>query len=172
MKKNIGILLILVLFGFSLNGQSQQKFKFGHINSQLLLKSMPENDSAQVHLQQYAKELQDQMDAMQVEYNKKAQELQDQGANLTELIKKTKLQELQDIQKRIQEFQNTAQQEMQKKQAALLQPIIDKANKAIKEVAQENEFTYIFDISRGTILYYSDQSQDIMPLVKKKLGIH
>ncbi len=171
MKKSIGILLVMVLFGFSLIGQAQQKFRFGHINSQMLLKSMPENDSAQAHLQRYAKELQNQMDVMQVEYNKKAQELSDQEATLTDLIKKTKLQELQDIQRRIQEFQTTAQQDMQKKQGELLQPIIDKANNAIKEVAQENGFTYIFDISRGTILYFSDQSQDILSLVQKKLGI-
>lgn len=170
MKKSIGIFLVLALFTYGLTAHTQN-FKFGHINSQELLKSMPENDSAQAQLQRYAKQLQDQLDAMQVEYNKKAQEFQDQQNNLTDLIKKTKLQELQDIQKRIQDFQSTAQQGMQQKQASLLQPIIDKANKAIKEVAEENGFTYIFDISRGTILYYSEQSQDIMPLVKKKLGL-
>ncbi|HHJ11420.1 MAG TPA: OmpH family outer membrane protein [Bacteroidetes bacterium] len=171
MKKSISVILVLVLFGWGLSAQAQQKFKFGHINSQELLQAMPENDSAQAHLQRFAKELQDQYDAMQVEYNKKAQEFQDQQNNLTDLIKKTKLEELQHIQQTMQEFQTNAQQEMQKKQAEVLQPIIDKANQAIKEVAQENGFTYIFDISRGTILYFSDQSIDILPLVKKKLGI-
>ncbi len=60
---------------------------------------------------------------------------------------------------------------MQKKQQEMLQPIIDKANNAIKEVARENGFIYIFDIAGGTILYYSEKSVDILPLVKKKLGI-
>ncbi len=171
MKKSISILLVLLLFGWGLTVQAQQKYKFGHINSQELLQSMPENDSAQAKLQRFAKELQDQFDAMQVEYNKKFQEFQDQQNNLTDLIKKTKMEELSHIQQTMQDFQANAQQEMQKKQAELLQPVIDKANQAIKEIAQENGFTYIFDISRGTILYFSDQSVDILPMVKKKLGI-
>ncbi len=171
MKKSILVLVVLILLGWGMNAQAQQNYKFGHINSQELMKAMPENDSAQAKLQHFAKQLQDEFNAMQVEYNKKAQDFQQQQNNLTDLIKKTKLQELDDIQKRMQDFQNNAQQQMQQKQAELLQPIIDKANQAIKEVAQENGFTYIFDISRGTILYYSDQSIDILPLVKKKLGI-
>ena len=172
MKKSISILFTLVLMGGSLIAQTtQQKYKFGHINSQELMKAMPENDSAQAKLKRFAKQLQDEYNAMQVEYNKKAQEFQNQQNNLTDLIKKTKLQELDDLQKRMQDYQATAQQDMQQKQAELLQPIINKANQAIKDVAQENGFIYIFDISRGTILYFSDQSVDILPMVKKKLGI-
>jgi outer membrane protein len=38
-------------------------------------------------------------------------------------------------------------------------------------VARENGFTYIFDLSRGSVIYFSEQSEDILPLVKKKLGL-
>ncbi len=170
MKRSIVFLMIVTLavIGSSLRAQN---LKFGHINSQELLKAMPENDSAQVQLQRYAKQLQDQMDELQVEYNRKLQDYQAQQDQLTDLIRKTKEQDLIDLQKKIQDFQVAAQQDMQKKQQEMLQPIIDKANNAIKEVARENGFIYIFDVAGGTILYYSEKSVDILPLVKKKLGI-
>ncbi len=162
--------MVVALAGMGFSVQAQE-LKFGHINSQELLKAMPENDSAQAQLQRYAQQLQDQMDALQVEYNRKLQDYQAQQGQLTDLIRKTKEQELIDMQKNIQNFQAEAQQDMQKKQQELLQPIIDKANNAIKEVARENGFIYIFDVAGGMILYYSEKSVDILPLVKKKLGI-
>jgi len=170
MKRSIVFIMIVALAGMGMSLRAQN-LKFGHINSQELLKSMPENDSAQAQLQRFVKQLQDQMDELQVEYNKKLQDYQAQQDQLTDLIRKTKEQELMNLQKNIQDFQAAAQQEMQKKQQELLQPIIDKANNAIKEVARENGFIYIFDVSAGTILYYSEKSVDILPMVKKKLGI-
>ncbi len=170
MKRSIVFLMIVALAGMGISLQAQN-LKFGHINSQELLKAMPENDSAQAQLQRFAQQLQDQMDELQVEYNRKLQDYQAQQDQLTDLIRKTKEQDLIDLQKKIQDFQAAAQQEMQKKQQEMLQPIIDKANNAIKEVARENGFIYIFDIAGGTILYYSEKSVDILPLVKKKLGI-
>ena len=170
MKKIITSVFVL-LFLISGTGLYAQNLKFGHINSQELLLAMPENDSAQAQLERFANQLQTQMEAMQNELNTKYQDYLNQQEQLTDLIRQTKEEEIQQLQERIQNFQNTAQQEMQKKQNELMTPIINKANEAIKAVARENGFIYIFDISRGTILYFSDKSQDILPLVKQKLGI-
>lgn len=148
-----------------------QNFKFGHINSQELLSLMPERDSAQLTLEGYAKQLEDQLEIMNVEYNNKVQAYLAEQDNFTDLIKTTKEQELTDLQERIQGFQSTAQQDIQQKEAALIQPIIDKAEAAIKEVAKEEGFTYVFDLARGSILYFSELSEDILPLVKLRLGI-
>ena len=53
-----------------------------------------------------------------------------------------------------------------------MQPVLQKAEKAIKDVAKENGFTYIFDLARGPIIYFDEtMSIDILPLVKAKLGI-
>jgi len=169
--KNYLRLSIVVVFLLIGTTSFAQNLKFGHINSQELLSLMPERDSAQVVLENYAQQLEDQLETMQVEYNNKVQQYLANQENYTDLIKQTKEQELTDLQERIQGFQNTAQQTIQQKEAQLIQPIIDKAEKAIKEVAEEQGFTYIFDLARGTILYFSDASQDILPLVKAKLNI-
>jgi outer membrane protein len=71
---------------------------------------------------------------------------------------------------RIQEFQENAEKKLQDRQQEVLKPIIDRAKKAIEDVAKENGYTYIFDTSVGALLYQQD-SEDILPLVKKKLGL-
>ena len=89
---------------------------------------------------------------------------------MTDLIRKTKEQELTDLRQRIETYQQNAQQKLQEKEKELLQPIIDRAKQAIADVAKENGYTYIFDTNAGTLLYQQD-SDDIMALVKKKLGL-
>jgi len=164
----LSIVLVFLLIGTT---SFAQNLKFGHINSQELLSLMPERDSAQLTLENYATQLEEQLETMQVEYNTKVQQYLANQENYTDLIKQTKEQELADMQERIQGFQTTAQQEIQQKEAQLIQPIIDKAEQAIKDVAEEEGFTYIFDLARGSILYFSETSQDILPLVKIKLNI-
>jgi len=88
----------------------------------------------------------------------------------SELIKTTKQKELQDLNDRIQTFQSTAQEDWQNKENELLTPLFNKAKKGIEDVAKENGYTYIFDTSGGVLLYF-EPTDDIAPLVKKKLGI-
>ncbi len=172
MKNYLKITLIVIVLMSGVSMFAQNNFKFGHINSQELISSMPEYDSAQVALQNFAKGLQDQAEVMQVEYNKKLQDYQAEMNNLTELIRQTKEEELMSIQQRIQSFNQSAQQNMQTKQGEVMQPIIEKAQKAIKDVGAENDFTYIYDIAGGSILYFSADSEDVLPLVRKKLGMN
>ena len=78
--------------------------------------------------------------------------------------------ELADLQSRIAGFQQKAQQDLQGKQQEFLQPIVDKAKTAIKEIAKENAYTIVLN-SIEDVLLYNEGAEDIMPLVKKKLGI-
>jgi outer membrane protein len=163
-------IMIAVLFICAAN-VSAQNLKFGHINSQTLLMAMPERDSAEVKLKKYANELQEQIETLQVEFNKKYQDYNQKMATFTDAIRDMKEKELRDLQQRSQEFEQTAQQDYQRQQGELMKPIVDKANEAIQKVAKANGFIYIFDVSTGAVSYFSDQSIDILPLVKKELGI-
>ncbi len=167
MKK---LLLAVIICGFMVPAMAQVKIKLGHIDSMELLQAMPARDSAQKILQDYSKVLETQLVAMQKEMEKKYQEYQTNGATWTQSILQLKQQELQDLQARIEAFQQSAQKDLKEKETELLKPIIDKAKKAIEDVAKENGYTYIFDSSVGVLLY-SESSDDIMALVKKKLNL-
>jgi len=159
---------IISVAGVKANAQS---LKFGHINSQELLTAMPDRDSAEAKLKKYTTTLQDQIEELQVEFNKKYQAYIQQRATFSEAIREMKEKELSEMQQRAQEFQQTAEQDYQRYQAETMKPVIEKADAAIKKVAKANNFTYVFDTGTGTLLYFSEQSVDLLPLVKKELGI-
>jgi len=172
MKNTIKSLALIAILLVSVNFASAQKnYKFGHINSNEFISIMPDKAIAQKELQVYAKQLEDQLGAMQTELETKYNEYLTQEGTLTKLVKDTRQKELNDLNSRIQEFQTTAQESYQQKEAELLQPIMDKANDAIQSVGKENGFTYIFDVGIGALVFFSEDSEDILPLVKAKLGI-
>lgn len=170
MKKLVKLTAFVIMAFCAMNVNAQSKLKLGHINSDSLLKLMPGRDSAYAKIQNEVKTYQTQYQAMQTEYETKSQDYQTNLATMSALIKSTKEAELQDLQQRMEKFQTSAQEALQKKQTELLQPIIDKAKKAIEDVAKENGYSYVFDSALGSLLYMGG-GEDIMPLVKKKLNI-
>jgi outer membrane protein len=93
------------------------------------------------------------------------------GTDASEIKKNAKIAEIQDMQQRIQNYQQTAQGQLQQKQTEVLKPVFDKAEAAIGEVAKEKGLIYVFDIGTKVVLYKSNESMDVFPLVKTKLGI-
>ena len=165
MKK---ILLLSLTFLISISSFSQNKF--GYIDSQELLLLMPERKTAEEEVQTFAKSLESQLQAMTAEYQQSVQEYQANEATYTDLVKQDKVTEITGLEQRIQSFQQNAQQALQSKEQELLEPILQKARKAIEDVASEGGYTYIFDKSVGSILYVKE-SENILDKVKKKLKL-
>lgn len=171
MKSLFKIILLagLILSGTTLMGQ---QIKLGYINSQELIQLMPESDSAQVKLEAYTRELSDQLEALQVELNNKFQKYQKEVSTYTEAIRGMKEKELNDLNARIQESRQVAEQDLQKMQIDLMTPIFDKADTAIKKVAAANTITAVFDTAQGSLLYFDENTMvNMLPLVKTELNI-
>jgi outer membrane protein len=164
------IVFLLFVIGFHATSEAQSIQKTGYIDFNGLLAAMPGIDSVKIKLQNYQQTLSDQMDAMKAEFENKYMDYQAQSASMSDLIKQTKEKELTDLQARIEAFQAKAQQDLQNKQTELLQPFIDRAKAAVKEVAKENKYTFVFNAIEDVLLY-ADTGDDMMALVKKKLGI-
>jgi len=164
--KRITLAMGILCMALAVNAQ-----KFGHITAELLLQEMPEYDSAQVKLQELNTSYELEIERIQVEINKKIEEFQQTEATMSQLIKEAKASEIQEMQQRLQNFAQTAQQDLQQQQMAFLQPVMDKARKAIEEVAKEHQLLYVFDMSQGNPVYASEESMDMLPLVKTKLGL-
>jgi outer membrane protein len=131
---------------------------------------MPERKTAEEEVQTLAKSLESQLQAMTAEYQQSVQEYQANEATYTDLVKQDKVTEITGLEQRIQSFQQNAQQALQSKEQELLEPILQKARKAIEDVASEGDYTYIFDKSVGSILYVKE-SENIIDKVKKKLKL-
>ncbi|MFC2175752.1 OmpH family outer membrane protein [Bacteroidota bacterium] len=165
MKK---LLVIAIALATALPTFAQQKL--GHIDSAALMELMPEKKKAESDMEAFAKEFQSALEAMAKEYEGKVASFQQTEKDMVKTVRDTKVREISDLERRIQEFQTQAQEEIGKKEQEVLTPIIDKARKAIDEVAAEKGYTYVFDNAAGFLLFAKD-AEDIMPLVKAKLGL-
>lgn len=167
---SISRLTLLFAILFVSSNLLAQKEKFGHIDSGKLLSLMPERAVAEKAMQTYTAQLETELSIMVEEYEKLAVYIQD-NQNLDEFLLNKKMKELQQMGQKIEQYRVDAQQRLQKKQEEILTPIIDKAKKAIEDVAKELGYTYIFDTSVGVLLYWPETSDDIMTQVKTKLAI-
>ena len=169
MKKLVGLtLLAVVMFGVS----TVSAQKFARINLQEVVVAMPEFDEAQKNLEAFGKDLQEQMEQIQVEFNNKLADFQKNQATMAASIKQMKQQELEQLQQRYAEFQQIAQQDFQKKEAELLEPIQKKAQEAVNKISKANGYIAVYNTSVPSLAYFDEaQLIDIAPLVKKELGI-
>ena len=162
--------IIALIIGCSFASQAQNSVKIGHIDFNTLLAAMPGIDSVKIKLQKFQQTLSDKLDNLSAELENKYLDYQSKSATMPESIKKSTEKELSDLQGRIDAFKGSAQQDYQAKQQELVAPFIEKAKTAIKDVAKENKYTYVLNAIEDVVLY-KDETDDIMPLVKKKLGI-
>jgi len=164
------VLALALVFGVASTAVAQQKV--GHINVDELLAVMPETQTAQAEIQKYQTQLEGDAQAMQEEYMTKMQNAQANVDTWTQLRLQKEQEELESMGQRIMAFNQSAQQELQRKQMDLMLPIIEKAQEAVNKVAADNGFTYILDASASkAVVVYLDGGDDIMPLVKAELGI-
>ncbi len=147
--------------------------RYGHLNLGELVAAMTETKAAETELQAYQKELvakgEEMAEKLQTDYNAFVQEVQ--GGNLTPVQQQERQKALQDQQQAILAYEQEIMQQVGAKREELLGPVIERAEKAIAEVAKENNFAMIFDTSIFNTVLFAAETEDIMPMVKAKLGI-
>lgn len=170
MKHIVKLALLALLFILPAGLSAQTKL--GHINTAALRDMMPEVMTANKKLDTLAGQYQKQLDALITDYQKKLEEYQKDYISkpATDPIRVSKETELVQMEERIKAFRENANNDINTQTEAMVKPINEKINTAIKAVAQEGKYTYILEAGAGMLLYASE-SEDITPLVKKKLGI-
>ncbi|HVW13999.1 MAG TPA: OmpH family outer membrane protein [Mucilaginibacter sp.] len=169
MKKLFKVALVAVFVAFA-GSFAKAQVKIGYISFNALVDQMPETKKVKSDLEAYQKQFMDQLTAMNTEYTSKGQAYQAQQSTMTDAIRIEKEKELTDMQKRMQDYSNTAQQQVNQKTAELSKPLFDKAKAAIAQVAKEKGYTYVIDSSQ-TDLIVSPPGDDLMDAVKAKLGL-
>ena len=163
-------LTLLVAAGILLTNSSlQAQTKIGYISINELVPNMPEFKKADTSMQDYK-------NALSQEFEDQKRELSEQDSLLSskDTVKYTKAQleikrrSLGQLYVKVQGFSQQAQEQLQQKQQELLAPIQKKALDAIQAVAKENGYTYVL---QKEALYAYPAAEDLLPLVKKRLGI-
>lgn len=163
-------LAVVALLAATTVGNAQPKF--GYVNSQEIIFSMPDIADVQAKLEKLQKDIEEQLEIIQVEYNNLLVEYQKNAASYSDSIRQTKEQQLMSLQQRYEELGKAGSQDMQNEQAKLMQPVIEKARAAIDKVGAEGGYIAIFDMAAGSLAYFDKaQMVDIAPIVKMELGI-
>lgn len=144
--------------------------KFGSVNRTEVIQKLVVKDSVDVKMQAYQTELQDTYAALNTEYETKAQDLQKNLAKLSETMVQQKQKDLQRVLQGLQEFQQVAEQDIQKKQQELMTPVLDKFTKAVDAIGKEGAYVFIFDAAQPLFINPTAVT-DLTGVVSKKMGL-
>lgn len=167
MLKKIRILLFAFLV-ISSSTVLAQKTKYAFVQKDSILLSMPEMQQADKEINAFVTQLQNEITKMQTEYDGKVKDYEANKATGNELVLNNKIQDINDLGKRIQDFQVNAQEEIVKKRTEIYTPVADKFNKALKTVANKIGYSAVFP---SNMALYFDPKDDITELVLVELGI-
>lgn len=165
--KTLVAAFLLISFASFAQG-NDQPLKFGYTNVEYILLQLPESKQIESELKTHSTQLENQLQAKYTEYQTKVDAYQKSAATMDKTIRDDKEKELMNMNNSIQEFQRTAQASLQSKEKSLVDPVIAKIDKAIKDVAKESGYTYV--ISNQALLA-GPEGGDISPLVLRKLGV-
>lgn len=165
---------IFLLFSFTtLAVLASPAQKYGHLNFGLLVSGLPEVKAADAELEAYQKQLTAKGEEMAKTWQEKAQAFAQkaQSGEMAPVEQQKQQAALEKEREEILGYEQEINDKMQQKRQELLKPIIDKAEAAIKEVAQENGYLMIFDTSVFNSILFAQDTDDVLQLVKAKLGI-
>jgi outer membrane protein len=164
--KKIIIVIAAIIATFGASAQQ----KIGYLNSTDIMQCMPEYQTMSASVEKKKGEYSKLMEDMYAEYEKKNKQLQ-ADPNMSKPLQETLVQELKDLEKRINDFQQKAQQDLQSYAQEIAKPLQAKFQAAVKEVAKEQGFSYIFDLAANSVVYYPETGgYDLSPAIKTKLG--
>jgi outer membrane protein len=143
--------------------------KIGYLNTNELLIQMPEVKSADSILSRYRDDIQKVYASYVMEYQQKLADYQNNFESWSEVMREAAEEDLGKLQIRISEYEQQSADKLEQKKQELYDPILEKVRAAIKLVGEENKFTAILD--NVSLLYVGADAVDILPLVKKKLGL-
>lgn len=147
--------------------------KLGVVNSAELFNAMPDRVQAEKMLQQRSEQSRQETTLLQDEFNKKFADYQEIASDVKtpEAIKERRIQELQKLDSEIQAFRHKELEAIEAQRNELMQPILDKIQKAIEAVGEEEGMSIVFDTAKTPVAYTGPYTEDITPKVKARLGL-
>jgi len=169
MKKIVTIVVVVMGLIMAGNSVKAQGGKIGFISLQELIPVMPEFKKADTALSDFQNALQQNFEDMKKEYYEMDSALSGKDtAKFTKAQLEIKRRNLGDLLVKLQGFTQSSQQQYQEKQQQLIAPIQKKAVETVQAVAKEAGYTYVFT---KEALLVSPPADDLLPLVKRKLGL-
>lgn len=164
--KQIKTLLIAAIFIFGANQTINAQAKTAHVDVSEIMAKMPAMLDAQKQLEKLSGTYDSDYKKMVEEYQAKLKKYEAESTTVSDAINGDRSKEVQDMQKRIVDFRDNAQKELQQKESDIVQPLMEKVRSSIQKVAKAKGFQYVLD---GSTLLLAD-GPNLTADVKKDLG--
>lgn len=164
--KQIKILLIATVLFVSGNQAINAQAKTAHVEVSEIMSKMPAMLEAQKQLEKLSGTYDVEYKGMVEEYQNKLKKYEQEATTVTEVVNETRSKEVQDMQKRIVDYRDNAQKELQQKESDIVKPIMEKVKASIQKVGKAKGFQYVLN-SEGLLLA---DGPNLTADVKKDLG--
>ncbi|MBQ7772827.1 MAG: OmpH family outer membrane protein [Bacteroidales bacterium] len=168
MKRGLIFAVAMLFAALQMNAQ-----KVGYINTEEILKAVPEYSAAQKQLESLGSQYQEKIEGEYAKIEAMYVNYQAQKANLPAQARQQRENEIISREKTVKELQQTYFGQdglMQKKSQELLDPIKEKVDAAVGKVAQAGGYTIILDVASMQGVAYTDPAADLSGAVKRLLG--
>ena len=147
--------------------------RIGIVNSQQLFELMPEKAAAEAQLKALSDRYHAEYEMLRGEFDKKYADYQTVAADAStpETIKERRMQELQEGDQKMREFERQAAADLDAKRTALTKPLTDKLQAAIRQTGEQGDFDLVLDTAVTPVAYVGHRAVDITPMVKALLGL-
>jgi outer membrane protein len=162
--------VMLLLIAFVIPSSAQMKI--GYINSEAIMQQLPEAQDAQKQLDALSTDWQTELTKMQTDLQHRFEDYDKKKLVMSDKRRAEIEKELQDLEKKMVDYRTAkfgANGELFSKQNELMKPVQDKLFKAVKDIADEGGYDYVFDKSSTTLLMYSNEKNDLTSKVLAKL---
>ncbi len=166
---SLGVLFLML--SANLSAQNAQVI-VAYVNTTDLLSAFPAKEEATQKLVALSENYKKELELMQNEYNKKYSDYITYQGSLAENIKLRRMQELTELENKMQQFMQLAQEDIEQQEKALLEPLKKQITDAIRQVGIEQNFTVIYDLANPGIAFVNPVAVDANPLVRAKLGMN
>jgi outer membrane protein len=166
MKKQFKVLILTAVLMIAGNNLTNAQAKVAHVDVSELMAKMPAMLDAQKQLEKLSGTYDSEYKTMVEEYQSKLKKYEQEATTVTDAVNETRSKEVQDMQKRIVDYRDNAQKELQQKEADIVKPIMEKVKASIQKVGKAKGFQYVLN-AEGLLL---TDGPNITADVKKDLG--
>lgn len=152
-------LLLAIAIVFSAGSLMAQQ-KIGHVNSQMILDTMPSRTKALAMLQKFEEEGYNELKEMEIDLQKAYKAYQEKAGDMTPVMQQIEEDRITKKQAALEERQQSLQYEMQAYSAELNGPILKRVQDAVTKVAEVKKLNYVID---ETVTLYFAGGIDITP---------
>ncbi|MFQ7112911.1 OmpH family outer membrane protein [Hallella bergensis] len=142
--------------------------KFGKVNTQNIMQSLPEISKINGELEATSKQYENELKSMQEELQRQSEAYDKGKSTMNATAQQAKEQELQQLYQKIQQTFQDNQQSLQKAQQEKMQPVIAKVRNAIEAVGKSGGYTYIFE--EGVAVYTGTNVEDVTAKVQAEIN--